>query len=96
MADEGTTDRAAAENTSDTFQRHGDPDPSKWEEQPTVTGRPNDTPIDDPQPAPLGGNTTFADRAKAQTTTAKQVDAEQAEDKAVTSAATKSKRARKS
>lgn len=61
-----------------------------------VTGRPNDIPIRDPEPAPLGGNTTFSDRAKAAkkaTASTKQVD--EGENKAVTSASTKSRRARK-
>lgn len=35
-------------------------DTSKWDEQPAVTGRPNDTPIDEPAEA---GNSTFASRA---------------------------------
>lgn len=62
------------------------------EPQPAVTGRPNDTPVDDPAPAPLGGNSTFADRAKQrQKDDKKQVDADAAEDKQVTSAATKTR-----
>lgn len=47
-----------AETTADTYHRHGDPDPAKWEEQPAVTGRPND--LRDGEVT----NTTFADRAK--------------------------------
>lgn len=59
-----------------------------------VTGRPNDTPIRDPEPAPLGGNTTFADRAKARGAKAKAVKVADVEDKAVGSgrASTKGQR----
>lgn len=59
------------------------------EEGQAVTGRPNDIPLDDPAPAPLGGNSSFSDRAKANKPKAKQVGAEQVEDKAVKSAKTK-------
>lgn len=63
-----------------------------------VTGRPNDIPIEDPQPAPLGGNSTFAERARAAgKVKTKQVDddTEGAENKAVTTAATKAPKSRK-
>lgn len=52
-----------------------------------VTGRPNDIPIEEPQSAPLGGNSSFADRAKANKVQAKQVSA--AENKSVDSAESK-------
>lgn len=65
----------------------GDPEP-----QPAVTGRPNDIPIDEAAPAPLGGNSTFADRARAQRGEKRVADGE---NKAVSSAATKSRKARK-
>lgn len=48
-----------------------------------VTGRPNDTPVRDPEPAPLGGNTTFADRAKARGVKAKAVEKSAVEDKSL-------------
>lgn len=46
-------------------QTTAEPDPAKWEEAEAVTGRANDTPVDEPAPAPLGGNSTFAERAAA-------------------------------
>jgi hypothetical protein len=62
---------------ADTYHRHGDLDPSGWEEQPTVTGRPNDT---------AGENSTFAERAKAAKKAAtKAVESDEAEDKSVRS-----------
>ncbi len=48
-----------------------------------VTGRPNDTPVREPEPAPLGGNTTFADRARGRGARGKAVKAAVVEDKAV-------------
>lgn len=65
------------------------------EEVRAVTGRPNDTPVRDPEPAPLGGNTTFAQRAKARGVTAKQVDPADVEDKSIGSAERKSQRGRR-
>lgn len=66
------------------------------EEAEAVTGRPNDIPIKEPEPAPLGGNSTFADRAKArQKQDVKQVDADEAEDKAVSRASTKARKSTK-
>lgn len=60
MADE-TPEREAATSTADLYQRHSDADASQWEEQPAVTDRPNDLVKDKVV------NTTFAERAKAQT-----------------------------
>lgn len=59
-----------------------------------VTGRPNDIPIRDAEPAPLGGNSTFAERAKAAKRNTKAVTAEEdeAENKSVTSASKKTTR----
>lgn len=93
MADETPDNEATA--TADLYHRHGDPDPSKWNEAESVTDRPNDTPLED-VPAPSNyavPNSTFADRAKAEKAAAKQVT--QAEDKAVTTARTKRPRSRK-
>ncbi len=76
-----------AESHAETYHRHGDPDPSNWDEAKAVTGRPADKP---------GDNTTFAGRAKAAgkaSNASKQVDGSATEDKSVSSAATK--RARK-
>jgi hypothetical protein len=56
-----------------------------------VTGRPNDIPVRDPEPAPLGGNSRFADRAKARGVKAKAVEGDDAENKAVSGARTKRK-----
>lgn len=56
-----------------------------------VTGRPNDTPIRDPEPAPLGGNTTFAQRAEARGGS-KVVKSDEVEDKSVRSSRTSTKR----
>lgn len=60
--DEG---RDAATTTADTYHRHGDPDPSKWDVQQAVTDRPNDTPLDDDKaPAEYAvPNSTMATRA---------------------------------
>lgn len=59
------------------------------DENEAVTGRPNDIPIREPEDAPLGGNSTFASRAKARQQDSKQTKAEDAEDKAISSASTK-------
>lgn len=61
--DEG---RAEATETVETFQRHGDPDPSKWEKAEAVTDRPNDTPMEDAKkPAEYAvPNSTLSSRAK--------------------------------
>lgn len=56
-----------------------------------VTGRPNDIPVREAEDAPLGGNSTFASRAKARSG-AKAVRSGDTEDKAVTSASTKRRR----
>lgn len=65
------------------------------EEARAVTGRPNDIPVRDPEPAPLGGNTTFADRAKARGKGRKAVDSADVEDKSVGSSERKSTRGRR-
>ena len=59
---------------AETFHRHGDPDPSNWDEAQAVTGRPADEPT---------SNSTLAERATARKGDAKQVDADEVEDKAV-------------
>lgn len=48
-------EREEATSAADTLHRHGDPDPSNWDEAQAVTGRPQDQPE---------ANTTFAERAK--------------------------------
>lgn len=58
------------------LHRHGDPDPDKWDQADTVTGRPPDEP---------GGNSTLSSRAKAR----KQVKSDDVEDKAVKAPAKK-------
>lgn len=87
-------DEKEATTHADLYQRH-EQSSENWEEAQAVTGRPNDNPITEPQDAPNGGNSTLASRAKARKADAKQVQPEAAEDKAVTSAATKAPRARK-
>lgn len=65
------------------------------DEAQAVTGRPNDIPIRDPEPAPLGGNSTLTSRAKArQSADRKKVAADDAEDKSVQSAQTKSRKSK--
>lgn len=59
-----------------------------------VTGRPNDLPIEEPEPALP--NTTFAERARRQKPGAKRVDSDSAENKALSSSeATKKAKADK-
>jgi hypothetical protein len=71
---------------ADTYHRHGELDPSGWEEQPVVTDRPNDI---------AGSNSTFAERAKAaKTTDTKAVERDDAENKSVRSSQTSKKAAR--
>lgn len=66
------------------------------EEARAVTGRPNDIPVRDPEPAPLGGNSTFSERAKARSGRgAKAVDQGDVEDKSVGSSERKSARGRR-
>lgn len=65
------TDQATQE-PADTFQRHGDLDPSKWDEARTVTGRANDTPITEQEPAVP--NTSFRDRAQNRMVSSDQTD----------------------
>lgn len=60
-----------------------------------VTGRPNDTPVRDPEPAPLGGNTTFAERAKVRGVGGKQVNSDAVEDKSIGAAERKSDKGRR-
>lgn len=59
-----------------------------------ITGRPNDTPIREPEDAPLGGNSNFASRAKARGAGRKAVDSDdvEVEDKSVGSSRTSTKR----
>lgn len=74
-----------ATSHAETYHRHGDPDPDKWEEAEAVTGRPNDN-----APGSVVQNSTLASRAAAAAkATAKEVKADSTEDKAVTSASTK-------
>jgi hypothetical protein len=82
--------RGPATELADTFHRHGEPDPSKWDEQEAVTGRPNDTPLRG-EDEPAVPNSTLAERAGARQRSEKRVDAEtkDTENKAVTSALTK-------
>jgi hypothetical protein len=58
------------------LHRHGDLDPSKWDEQKAVTGRPNDTPAD---------NSTFSSRSsnKPEPVVVEDTKQDPAEDKAV-------------
>lgn len=86
MPDEKDPNEATA--LAETFHRHGEPDPSKWQEAEAVTDRPNDTPLrgDDVYAVP---NTTMADRRKARDV--KQVKSEDVEDKAVKKKATRKK-----
>lgn len=58
------------------LHRHGDPDPSQWQEAEAVTGRPADEPPD---------NSTLSSRSGG----AKKVDADDVEDKAVEAAPAK-------
>lgn len=70
----------------------GELDTSKWEEQPTVTGRPNDTPQTEQKPALP--NSTFGSRKKAtSTSSAKAVKESDTEDKAVGRARSTTKKA---
>lgn len=48
---------AEATTHAETYHRHGDPDPSQWDEAVAVTGREADA---------VPSNTTFADRARGQ------------------------------
>jgi hypothetical protein len=70
-------------------------DKNQADEAEAVTGRPNDIPIQEPQDAPLGGNSTLASRAAANKADAKKVDADSGENKAVTGASTKAARSTK-
>jgi hypothetical protein len=58
-------------------------DPRLENEAVAVTGRPNDIPIDPPEEAPLGGNSTFADRARGNASKVASKQVVSAEDKAV-------------
>lgn len=69
------------------LHRHGDPDPSKWQQAEAVTGRPNDLVEGEVH------NSTFASRRKRRAP-AKQVAAVQAEDKAVSGPRTSTKNTR--
>lgn len=71
-----------ATTKAETYHRHGGPDPSKWDEQPTVTDRPNDTPMRGEETYAVP-NSTFGSRAKSSGTSAKAVESDEAENKAV-------------
>lgn len=72
----------APQEPADTYHRHGQADPSGWDEQPTVTGRPND--LGSVTPEPALPNSTFGDRAKAAgSTDTKAVAADDVEDKSL-------------
>ena len=60
---------AEATNHAETYHRHGQPDPSKWQKAEAVTGREAD---------PVPENTTFAQRAKAGAAENKQVQSAEA------------------
>ena len=60
---------AEATNHAETYHRHGQPDPSKWQQAEVVTGREAD---------PVPENTTFAQRAKAGAAENKQVQTAEA------------------
>lgn len=79
--DDGATTHA------DLYQRH-EPDQSKWEEKPAVTGRPNDIPLDeDPDLPEVLRNSTLAARAAAnKKRSQKVVEDKDAENKAVQAA----------
>lgn len=86
MPDDEQTERPEANTSAETYERHGKPDPSKWQEAEAVTDRPNDL------VAGQVTNSTMADRAKARAKAkpeAKVVDDDAAENKAVTTAAKK-------
>lgn len=84
MADEKDPNEATSH--AETYHRHGDPDPSKWEEAQAVTDRPNDL-----EPGSTVHNSTLAERAKANKAkpAAKVVDEDAAENKAVQSSEAK-------
>ena len=52
-----------AEERDRSLHRHGDPDPSEWDEAQAVTGRENDTPLRG-EDTPAVPNSTLASRAK--------------------------------
>ena len=58
-----------AESKSETYHRHGEPDPSQWDEAVAVTGREADA---------VPENSSFADRAKAIKAENKQVQSAEA------------------
>lgn len=66
---------------ADLYHRHGS-DPGDWEEQPTVTGRPNDTPLRG-EDKPAVPNSTFGQRAKSQAANEKAVAPDDTENKSV-------------
>ena len=67
-----------ATNAAETLHRHGT-DAGEWDDQPTVTERPNDTPLRG-EDTPAVPNSTFGTRAKSATTA---VESDDAENKAV-------------
>lgn len=76
----GSKDAPGAADRDRGLHLAGPLDPDGWDEQETVTGRPQDEP---------NQNTTFGERAKAAKVTSKKVPAGQAENKAVTTAKSK-------
>lgn len=72
-----------AKTHADTYHRHDSP--PQGDEQEAVTGRANDTPLRG-EDKPAVPNSTFAERAKAAKPTAKKVDADDTQNKAVSSA----------
>lgn len=74
-------EREEATTTGETYHRHDDP-VTGAEEQKAVTDRPNDTPLRDTD-KPAVPNSTFGDRQKTRTASAKAVQPEDAENKAV-------------
>lgn len=91
---ENTTESEPTSDERDRgLHRHGDPDPSKWDEQPAVTGRANDTPLRDVEEHAVP-NTTLAERAAARRRPSdeKAVDPATTENKAVRAKDTKKAR----
>lgn len=85
MPDE-QNEREPATETADLYERHGKPDPSKWDESESVTDRPNDLTAGQVENSTLASRASAAAKAEA-----KEVKAENTEDKAVAAAATKSR-----
>ena len=71
---------------ADTYHRHGDLDPSKWDEQETVTARPND--LGSVTNEPALANSTLASRAKKKPAT-KAIKGDDVENKSLKRSASK-------